>query len=94
MRSGYKKAAGAVIREPDGRLWIVAPSNQFACYQATFPKGTMSGLSAQATALVKAWEESGLQVRLIKHLVDANRTQCYTRYYLAERVSGSPADMG
>ena len=92
--SGYKKAAGAVIREPDGRLWIVAPSNQFAGYQATFPKGTMSGLSAQASALVEAWEESGLQVRLINQLVDVKRTQSYTRYYLAERVGGSPADMG
>ncbi len=91
---GYKKAAGAVIREADGRIWVVAPSNAFAGYQATFPKGTMDGKSAQATALVEVFEESGLQVRLIRHLIDVPRTQSYTRYYLAERVGGNPADMG
>ena len=91
---GYKRAAGAVIREADGRIWIVAPSNAFAGYQATFPKGTMEGKSAQATALVEVFEESGLQVRLIRHLIDVPRTQSYTRYYLAERVGGNPADMG
>ncbi|MGC4397545.1 NUDIX hydrolase [Hydrogenophaga sp. T2] len=91
---GYKKAAGAVIRETDGRIWVVAPSNAFAGYQATFPKGTMDGKSAQATALVEVFEESGLQVRLIRHLIDVPRTQSYTRYYLAERVGGNPADMG
>lgn len=90
-----KKAAGVVIREPDGRIWVVAPSNAFGGYQATFPKGKMDkGLSAQATALVEAFEESGLQVRLVRHLVDVKRSTSYTRYYLAERVGGNPADMG
>lgn len=90
-----KKAAGVVTREPDGRIWVVAPSNAFGGYQATFPKGKMDkGLSAQATALVEAYEESGLQVRLIRHLVDVKRSTSYTRYYLAERVGGNPADMG
>jgi 8-oxo-dGTP pyrophosphatase MutT (NUDIX family) len=90
-----KKAAGVVIREPDGRIWVVAPSNAFGGYQATFPKGKMDkGLSTQATALVEAYEESGLQVRLIRHLVDVKRSTSYTRYFLAERVGGNPADMG
>ena len=40
------------------------------------------------------YEESGLRVRLLRHLVDVRRSQTYTRYYLAERVGGSPADMG
>ncbi len=92
--AGYKKAAGVVVREPDGRIWIVAPSNAFAGYKATFPKGTMEGLSAQATALVEAYEESGLQVRLLRHLIDVKRSQSYTRYFMAERVGGHPADMG
>ena len=92
--AGYKKAAGVVIREPDGRVWVVAPSNAFGGYQATFPKGTMDGMSTQATALVEAYEESGLQVRLRKHLVDVKRSQSYTRYFLAERVGGNPAEMG
>ena len=93
--TGYKKATGVVVREPDGRIWVVAPSNAFGGYQATFPKGKMDkGLSTQATALVEAHEESGLQVRLVRHLVDVKRSTSYTRYYLAERVAGNPADMG
>lgn len=91
---GYKNAAGVVVREPDGRIWIVAPSNAYGGYLATFPKGTMGGKSAQATALAEAFEESGLRVRLVSHLVDIKRSQSYTRYYLAERVGGSPSDMG
>ena len=93
--AGYKKAAGVVILEADGRVWVVAPSNAFGGYKATFPKGKLDkGLSLQATALVEAFEESGLQVRLIRHLVDVKRSTSYTRYYLAERVGGNPADMG
>lgn len=92
--TGYKKASGVVIREPDGRIWVVAPSNAFGGYRATFPKGTMDGMSTQATALIEAYEESGLQVRLIQHLVDVKRSQSYTRYFLAERVGGDPSDMG
>ena len=92
--ASYKKAAGVVIREPDGRVWVVAPSNAFGGYKATFPKGTMEGMSTQATALVEAYEESGLQVRLREHLVDVKRSQSYTRYFLAERVGGNPAEMG
>ncbi|SAK84306.1 NUDIX domain protein [Caballeronia hypogeia] len=92
--SGYKGAAGVVVREPDGRVWLVAPTNRFGNYDATFPKGTMHEKSAQATALIEAFEESGLRVRLIAHLVDVKRSQSCTRYYLAERVAGNPADMG
>lgn len=93
--SGYRSAAGVVVREKDGRVWVVAPSNAFGGYEATFPKGTVEpGVSLQATALVEAFEESGLKVRLLRHLVDVKRSQSYTRYYLAERVAGNPADMG
>ena len=92
--AGYKKAAGVVLREPDGRVWVVAPSNGYAGYKATFPKGTMEGKSAQATAMIEAFEESGLQVRPLRHLTDVKRTQSYTRYFLAERIGGNPADMG
>lgn len=91
---GFKKAAGAVVREPDGRVWVVAPSNAFGGYEATFPKGGMDGKSAKATALAEAFEESGLQVRLTGFLVDVLRSTSYTRYFLAERVGGTPAEMG
>lgn len=33
--TGYNKAGGAIICEPDGRVWVVAPSNAFAGYLAT-----------------------------------------------------------
>jgi hypothetical protein len=46
------------------------------------------------TALIEAFEESGLRVRLLNHLIDVARSTTYTRYYLAERVGGNPADMG
>ena len=91
---GYKKAAGVVLLEPDGRVWLVAPSNGYAGYQATFPKGGLESRPAQAAALVEAFEESGLKVRLLHHLIDVPRSESYTRYYLAERVGGNPADMG
>ncbi|WP_291138921.1 NUDIX domain-containing protein [Hydrogenophaga sp.] len=92
--ANYKRAAGVVTREPDGRVWLVAPSNAFGGYQATFPKGTLDGKSSQATALVETFEECGLHVRLVRHLIDTKRSVSYTRYYLAERLGGNPADMG
>jgi 8-oxo-dGTP pyrophosphatase MutT (NUDIX family) len=92
---GCKAAAGVVTVDTDGRVWVVAPSNGYAGYRATFPKGTVDpGMSLQATALREAFEESGLHVRLARHLVDVRRSQSYTRYYLAERVGGDPAQMG
>ena len=92
--AGFKRAAGTVIREPDGRVWLVAPTNAFGGYQATFPKGTIENLSAQATAIRETWEESGLHVRLLGHLIDVKRSQSFTRYYLAQRLGGHPGDMG
>jgi len=91
---GLKKAAGVVVREPDGRVWVVAPSNAFGGYQATFPKGGMEGKSARATALVEAFEETGLRVRLTRFLVDVQRSTSYTRYFLGGRIGGNPAAMG
>lgn len=92
--AGLKRAAGVVVYEPDGRVWLVAPSNQFGGYAATFPKGRLDGRSAKATALVEAFEECGLRVRLTCHLLDVPRSTTYTRYYRAERLDGNPADMG
>lgn len=92
---GLEAAAGVVIQEPDGRIWFVCPTNQFGGYTVTFPKGRQeAGVSLQATARIEAFEKSGLQVRLVRHLVDVSRTQTFTRYYLAERVGGTPSAMG
>lgn len=87
-------AAGVVVRETDGRIWLVGPTNQFGGYEVTLPKGRRDNKSLQATALCEAYEESGLRVRLLRHLVDVRRSQTHTRYYLGERIGGSPAAMG
>lgn len=93
-RPGLKRAAGAVIEEPDGRVWVVSPSNAFGGYQATFPKGTVEGgMSLKATAIKEAFEEAGLWIELSGHLLDAVRTTSITRYYGARRVGGHPAAM-
>jgi len=91
---GKKKSAGVIIRERDGRVWLVAPTNAFGGYKATFPKGRLDGRTPKEAALVEAFEETGLIVRLVRHLVDVPRTTTVTRYYLAERVAGNPSNMG
>ena len=92
---GKRAAAGAVVREPDGRVWLVAPSNGFGGYAATFPKGRVEpGTALQATAIREVWEESGLLVEPTAWLGDFSRTQTYTRFYVALRIGGHPADMG
>lgn len=92
---GKRVAAGVVIEEPDGRVWVVHPTNAFGGYPATFPKGTMEpGMPMRATAIREAYEESGLQVVLTGFLADVLRSRSKTRYYLARRIGGCPADMG
>lgn len=92
---GKRTAAGVVVEEDDGRIWVVHPSNAFGGYRATFPKGTLeAGSSLQACAIREAFEESGLQVAITGFLADSERSQSKTRYYLGRRVGGSPADMG
>ena len=92
---GKRAAAGAVVREPDGRVWLVAPSNGFGGYATTFPKGRVEpGMPLQATAIREAWEESGLLVEPTAWLGDFSRTQTYTRFYVARRIGGHPAGMG
>lgn len=93
--AGKAPAAGVVIEEPDGRVWVVSPSNGFAGYRSTFPKGHADDeLSLQAVALKECFEESGLQVEITGYLTDVERGQTVTRYYRARRVGGTPADCG
>lgn len=95
LPAGLRAAAGVVVLEDDGRVWLVAPTNGFGGYSATFPKGRVDpGCALQATAVREAFEESGLVVRLQAYLLDVRRTQTYTRYYLARRIGGDPACMG
>ncbi len=97
VRPGMKPASGAVVIEADGRVWVVSPSNQFAGYSNTFPKGSVpasKGTSLRANAIKEVYEESGLLVELIGFLADSERTMTTTRYYLGRRIGGNPADMG
>ncbi len=92
---GKLAAAGVVIEEPDGRVWLVAPTNGFGGYKATFPKGRPeTGASLQATAIREAFEEAGLKVEITGFLADLPRSTTRSRYYTARRVAGSPAEMG
>lgn len=93
--AGLAPAAGVVTLEPDGRVWMVAPTNGYGGYKLTFPKGKLEpGLGHRAAARKEAWEESGLRVALTDFLADVPRSTSHTRYYLARRVGGTPADMG
>lgn len=90
-----RAAAGVVIEEDDGRVWLVSPTNAFGGYRNTFPKGRLDeGLRLQATAIKEAYEESGLRVRIDGWVGDFPRSQTYTRFYRARRVGGTPANMG
>lgn len=92
---GKKAAAGVVIEEPDGRVWLVAPTNEFGGYQATLPKGTAEPeLSLQGNALKEAFEETGLKVQITGFIGDFERTTSKARIYRAKRVGGSPVDAG
>lgn len=93
--AGKKASAGVIIEEPDGRVWLTAPTNGFGGYDATFPKGTAEpGLSLQASAVKEAWEETGLRVQIIGLLGDFERTTSVARMYRARRVGGTPVDAG
>lgn len=92
---GKKAASGVVIEEPDGRIWLVSPTNQFGGYDTTYPKGKAEeDLSLQANAIKEAFEESGLKVEITGLLGDFERTTSVTRLYTARRVGGSPAAVG
>jgi 8-oxo-dGTP pyrophosphatase MutT (NUDIX family) len=92
--SGKLVAAGVVIEEIDGRVWVVHPTNGFGGYPVTFPKGTREpGTSLRVSAIREAFEECGLQVALTGFLADLERSRSKTRYYLGRRLGGCPAEM-
>lgn len=93
--SGSKASSGCIIEEPDGRVWIIAPTNAFGGYKATYPKGRVDdGLSMQANAIKEVFEETGLQVEITGFAKDVDRSTGRTRYYTAKRVGGTPIAFG
>lgn len=92
---GKHIGAGVIIEEPDGRVWLCAPTNAFGGYRATFPKGTAEkGLSLQANAIKEAFEETGLKIEITGFIGDFERTTSVARMYRARRVGGTPVAMG
>lgn len=87
-------AAGAIIHNGDGRVWVKSPTNGFGGYKNTFPKGRHEGGSLIDTAKREVHEETGLHCKITGHLGDYDRSTTRTRYYVGERTSGSPANMG
>lgn len=89
---GKEQSSGLIIREPDGRVWIMRPKGGFGGYEGTFPKGRIDkGLSLQANAIKEAWEETGLKARITGFGGDLPGDTTMTRYYVAERESGDPS---
>ena len=92
---GKHSASGVIITEPDGRVWIIAPTNRFSNTINTFPKGGKEdGLSLQANAIKECFEESGLKVEIDGFAGDVERSTTVARYYHAHRVGGTPVDCG
>lgn len=95
MRPLLRRSAGAVIQEPDGRVWVFEPTNHFGGTVATFPKGRLEpGDSPREAAVREVWEETGLLIALGGWLGDVERSTSMVRYFLARRVGGCPAAMG
>lgn len=92
---GKNVSSGVVIEEPDGRVWIMSPTNQYGGYRQSFPKGTEEPeLSLQANSIKEAFEETGLKVEITGFLGDYDRTTSVCRMYRAKRVGGDPTQGG
>lgn len=82
-----------IVREPDGRIWIVKPTNEFGNRKHTLPGGGAEyGLSTQQNAMKEVWEETGLQVEITGFVGDFedSNTKRNGRLYTAKRVGGAP----
>lgn len=92
---GKLLASGAVIIEPDHRVWVAHLNEPFNAACVGFPTARKNPkLSLQATAIRETWEKTGLQVRIIGWLGDFDEEITRTRYYLAARVGGAPTACG
>jgi ADP-ribose pyrophosphatase YjhB (NUDIX family) len=86
---------GVLIKEPDGRIWVVQPTNSFGNRKYTLPGGhNEQGLTDQQNALKEVWEECGLQVKITGHLGDFEDSNNGNngRLYVGERIGGQPWD--
>jgi ADP-ribose pyrophosphatase YjhB (NUDIX family) len=94
-KTSKKIATGLLMHEPDGRVWIVKPTNEFGGYKHTFPKGKLEpNLHPQANAIKETFEESGLKGKITGFAGDHEGDTSLTRYYHAVREGGTPKDHG
>lgn len=101
-----RSGAGVVMldRDDKGRAthaWVVSPTNGFGPATNTFPKGghEESSPSLQHTACKEVHEETGMIPKITDHLCDQVRSKGQAwaqtcRWYVGERHSGTPSDMG
>lgn len=90
----YTISSGIVCIESDRRVWLVTPTNHFAGYHFTFPKGICEPWhTLQQTAIKETYEETGLVCQITDFLGDYYRTVSQTRFYVGKRIGGSPAEM-
>lgn len=88
-------SSGVIMREADGRTWLLHPKNGFGGYKYTFPKGGVEeGLHPQANAIKEAFEETGLKARITGFAGDYRGDTSITRMYHAVREDGHPKDHG
>ncbi len=92
---GLRLTSGCVVLEPDGRVWLVHPTNRYGNVHVTFPKGRHEPeLTLLVNAVKETLEESGLAVEPLAYLCDVVRTKTVTRYYVVRRIGGTPANAG
>lgn len=92
---GLRLTSGCVVLEPDGRVWLVHPTNRYHGVAATFPKGRHEPeLTLLVNAIKETFEEAGLTVEPVAYLCDVVRTKTVTRYYVVRRTGGTPAAAG
>lgn len=99
---GANRKSGAIVLEPDGRMWMYEPKNHYAGTKNTFAKGGLEpDLTSQQNAIKEAREELGLQIKIIDHLGDFSHAtgqsarksdKAVIRHYVAVRTGGAPWD--
>ena len=96
-KKGLSLRAGAVVVEPDGRMWVLAPKNEFDGYKNTWIKGGVDGNeTTAATAVREVREETGMAIELDGYLgdyVNSSNTSV-VRMYVAHRTGGGPLYVG
>jgi 8-oxo-dGTP pyrophosphatase MutT (NUDIX family) len=93
--SSLTRKAGAIVIEPDGRVWLFEPTNHYSGTLVSVPKGTIENdATARTTAVKEVHEETGLLVQLERHVGDVVRGDALVRLYRAHRIGGSPCEMG